>query len=285
MSTTYTIDTATSRANPTPAPMKRLTVPAVRARKGGEPLVMLTAYTVRMAQLLDPHCDILLVGDSLGQVIYGLPSTLPVSLDMMCAHGAAVVRGSYHALVVIDMPFGSYEAAPELAFESAARVMKETGAAGVKMEGGEAMAETVAFLSARGIPVMGHVGLTPQSVNALGGYGARGRTNAEHVRILDDARAIAEAGAFAIVAEGVVEPLAREISAAVSCPVIGIGASADCDGQVLVAEDMLGLFERTPRFVKRYADMATVVSEAAAAYASDVRSRAFPGPEQVYAPK
>jgi 3-methyl-2-oxobutanoate hydroxymethyltransferase len=285
MSTTYTIDTATSRANPTPAPMKRLTVPSIRARKGGEPLVMLTAYTVRMAQLLDPHCDILLVGDSLGQVVYGLPSTLPVSLEMMCAHGAAVVRGSYHAVVIVDMPFGSYEAAPELAFESAARVMKETGAAGVKMEGGEAMAETVSFLSARGIPVMGHVGLTPQSVNALGGYGARGRTNAEHASILDDARAIAEAGAFAIVAEGVVEPLAKEIAAAVSCPVIGIGASAECDGQVLVAEDMLGLFERTPRFVKRYADMATLISEAAAAYASDVRARTFPGPEQVYAPK
>ena len=285
MSTTYTIDTATSRANPTPAPMKRLTVPSIRARKGGEPLVMLTAYTVRMAQLLDPHCDILLVGDSLGQVVYGLPSTLPVSLEMMCAHGAAVVRGSYHAVVIVDMPFGSYEAAPELAFESAARVMKETGAAGVKMEGGEALAETVSFLSARGLPVMGHVGLTPQSVNALGGYGARGRTNAEHASILDDARAIAEAGAFAIVAEGVVEPLAKEIAAAVSCPVIGIGASAECDGQVFVAEDMLGLFERTPRFVKRYADMATLISEAAAAYASDVRARTFPGPEQVYAPK
>ncbi|HEV2568213.1 3-methyl-2-oxobutanoate hydroxymethyltransferase [Sphingomonas sp.] len=285
MSTTYTLDTATSRAHPTPAPMKRLTVPAVRARKGGEPLVMLTAYTVRMAQLLDPHCDILLVGDSLGQVIYGLPSTLPVSLEMMCAHGAAVVRGSYHSVVVIDMPFGSYEAAPELAFESTARVMKETGCAGVKMEGGQAMAETVEFLSARGIPVMGHVGLTPQSVNALGGYGARGRTNAEHASILDDARAIAEAGAFAIVAEGVIEPLAKEIAAAVSCPVIGIGASADCDGQVLVTEDMLGLFERTPRFVKRYADMATLVSDAAAAYAADVRSRSFPSAEQVYAPK
>jgi 3-methyl-2-oxobutanoate hydroxymethyltransferase len=285
MSTTYTIDTATSRANPMPTPMKRLTVPAVRARKGGEPLVMLTAYTVRMAQLLDAHSDILLVGDSLGQVIYGLPSTLPVSLEMMCAHGAAVVRGSYHALVIVDMPFGSYEASPEQAFASASRVLKETGAAAVKLEGGEAMAGTVAFLSARGIPVMGHVGLTPQAVNALGGYGARGRSNAEHSKILGDARAIAEAGAFAIVAEGVVEPLAREIVAGVGCPVIGIGASADCDGQVLVAEDMLGLFERTPRFVKRYADMASLIDGAAAAYAQEVRARAFPGPEQVYAPK
>ncbi|KQS01862.1 3-methyl-2-oxobutanoate hydroxymethyltransferase [Sphingomonas sp. Leaf357] len=289
MSTTFTIDTSTSRANPTPAPMKRLTVPAILARKGpngtGEPLVMLTAYTVRMAQLLDPHCDLLLVGDSLGQVIYGLPSTLPVTLDMMCAHGAAVVRGSYHSVVVIDMPFGSYEASPEQAFHSAARVMAETGAAAVKMEGGEAMAPTVAFLSARGIPVMGHIGLTPQAVNALGGYGARGRSNAEHAKIISDARAIAEAGAFAIVAEGVIEPLARAITAEVSCPVIGIGASADCDGQVLVTEDMLGLFERTARFVKKFDDMAGRISAAVETYASDVRSRTFPGPEQTYQPK
>jgi 3-methyl-2-oxobutanoate hydroxymethyltransferase len=282
---TYTIDTATSRAHPTPAPMKRLTVPAVRNRKGGEPLVMLTAYTVRMAQLLDPHCDILLVGDSLGQVIYGLPSTLPVSLDMMCAHGAAVVRGSYHALVLVDMPFGSYEGSPEQAFASASRILAETGAAGVKLEGGETMAPTIAFLTARGVPVMAHVGLTPQSVNALGGYGARGRTNEEHSRIIADARAVAEAGAFSVVAEGVIEPLARAIAAEVPCPVIGIGASAACDGQVLVAEDMLGLFERTPRFVKRYADMAGMIGEAVQSYAADVRARNFPGPEQVYAPK
>ena len=285
MSTTYTIDTSTSRANPTPAPMKRLTVPAILTRKGKEPLVMLTAYTVRMAQLLDPHCDLLLVGDSLGQVIYGLPSTLPVTLDMMCAHGAAVVRGSYHSVVVIDMPFGSYEASPEQAFHSAARVMAETGAAAIKMEGGEAMAPTVAFLSARGIPVMGHIGLTPQAVNALGGYGARGRSNAEHAKIIADARAIADAGAFAIVAEGVVEPLARAIVAEVSCPVIGIGASADCDGQVLVTEDMLGLFERTARFVKKFDDMAGRISAAVETYAADVRSRSFPGLEQTYQPK
>jgi 3-methyl-2-oxobutanoate hydroxymethyltransferase len=285
MSTTYTIDTSTSRANPTPAPMKRLTVPAILDRKGKEPVVMLTAYTVRMAQLLDPHCDILLVGDSLGQVIYGFPSTLQVTLDMMCAHGAAVVRGSYHSLVVIDMPFGSYEASPEQAFASASRVMAETGAAAVKMEGGEAMAPTVAFLSARGIPVMGHIGLTPQAVNALGGYGARGRSNAEHAKIVADARAIADAGAFAIVAEGIIEPLARTVTAEVSCPVIGIGASADCDGQVLVTEDMLGMFERTPRFVKKFDDLAGRISAAVETYAADVRSRTFPGPEQTYQPK
>jgi 3-methyl-2-oxobutanoate hydroxymethyltransferase len=285
MSTTFTIETATSRATPTPAPMKRVTVPAVLARKGGEPLVMLTAYTVRTAQLLDPHCDILLVGDSLGQVIYGLPSTVPVSLEMMCAHGAAVVRGSYHALIVVDMPFGSYEASPEQAFHSAARVLKETGCAAVKLEGGQAMAPTVRFLSERGIPVMGHVGLTPQAVNVLGGYAARGRTGAEREKIVGDARAIAEAGAFGIVVEGVIEPIADAITQAVTCPTIGIGASARCDGQVLVAEDMLGLFDRVPRFVKKFGAMADAISDAAAAYAADVRSRAFPTADQVYRPR
>ena len=285
MSTTFTLDTSTSRANPTPSPMKRLTVPAIRKRKGGEPLVMLTAYTVRMAQLLDPHCDMLLVGDSLGQVIYGLPSTVPVTLEMMAAHGAAVVRGSYHSVVVIDMPFGSYEASPEKAFESAAWLLKQTGAAAVKLEGGAAMAPTVSFLSERGIPVMGHVGLTPQAVNVLGGYGARGRTPQEASKIIADATAIADAGAFAIVVEGVVEPIAIAITQAIDCPTIGIGASAQCDGQVLVSEDMLGMFERTPRFVKRFDDLAGRISAAVATYATDVRSREFPGAEQTYAPK
>ena len=292
MSTTFTIDTATSRANPTPAPMKRLTVPAIRARKetigggkGGDPLVMLTAYTVRTAQLLDPHCDMLLVGDSLGQVVYGLPSTIPVTLEMMAAHGAAVVRGSYHAVVVIDMPFGSYEASPEKAFESAAYLLKQTGAAAVKLEGGTAMAPTVRFLSERGIPVVGHVGLTPQAVNALGGYGARGRSAAESEKIVADGVAIAEAGAFALVIEGVVEPIAIELTRKVACPTIGIGASVQCDGQVLVTEDMLGLFERTARFVKKYDDLGGRISAAAATYAAEVRSRAFPGAEQIYAPK
>lgn len=285
MSTTFTLDTSTSRANPTPAPMKRVTVPAVRVRKGGEPLVMLTAYTVRMAQLLDPHCDILLVGDSLGQVVYGLPSTVPVTLEMMAAHGAAVVRGSYHALVVIDMPFGSYEESPEQAFRSAARLLKETGAAAVKLEGGEAMAPTIEFLSKRGIPVMAHIGLTPQAINVLGGYGARGRSDAEHAKLLGDARAVDTAGAFAMVVEGVVEPIAIEITRAVTCPTIGIGASAQCDGQVLVAEDMLGMFDRVPRFVKRYHEVADEISDAAARYAADVRSRSFPTPDQTYQPK
>ena len=262
--------------------MKRLTVPKLQAMKGGEPIVMLTAYTARMAQLLDPHCDLLLVGDSLGQVIYGLPSTIPVTMEMMCAHGAAVVRGSWHAVVAIDMPFGAYEASPEQAFASAARILKETGAAAVKLEGGEAMAETVAFLTQRGIPVIGHVGLTPQAVNTLGGYRARGRDEAEANKILADAQAVAEAGCFALVLEGVMEEIAAEATRAVACPTIGIGASAQCDGQVLVTEDMLGLFERTPRFVKRFDDLAARIGAAAETYAADVRSRSFPTDEQVY---
>lgn len=282
MSITYTLDTSTSRAHPVPEPVRRLTVPTIRARKGVEPIVMLTAYTARTAQLLDPHCDMLLVGDSLGQVIYGLPTTVQVTLDMMCAHGAAVVRGSYRSVVVVDMPFGSYEASPEQAFRSAARILQETGAAGVKLEGGAAMAETVAFLAGRGIPVVGHVGLTPQAVNALGGYGARGKSQAEYDKILSDARAIAEAGAFALVIEGVVEPLARAITESVAIPTIGIGASPACDGQVLVTEDMLGLFERTARFVRRFDDMAGHIDSAAKQFAEAVRNRSFPTVEHLY---
>jgi 3-methyl-2-oxobutanoate hydroxymethyltransferase len=289
MSTTFQLDTSTSRANPTPQPMRRLTVPGIRARKSGgvtaEPLVMLTAYTARQAQLLDAHCDLLLVGDSLGQVIYGLPSTIPVTLEMMANHGAAVVRGSYHSVVVIDMPFGSYEASPEQAFESAAFLLKQTGAAAVKLEGGAAMAPTVAFLNQRGIPVTGHVGLTPQAVNVLGGYGARGRSDAEAEKIVSDAIALDQAGAFAIVIEGVVEPIAIAATKAVACPTIGIGASAQCDGQVLVTEDMLGMFERVPRFVKRYEDIAGVIDRTVAKYAEEVRARAFPGEDQTYQPK
>ena len=286
---TFTIDSGTSRATPSPVPGKRMTVPAIRARKESgktaEPIVMLTAYTMRMAQLLDPHCEMLLVGDSLGQVIYGLPSTVPVSLEMMCAHGAAVVRGSWHALVAVDMPFGSYEGSPEQAFASASRVMKESSCAAVKLEGGEAMAGTIAFLTARGIPVIGHVGLTPQAVNVLGGYGARGRSDAEAKKIVGDAKAVAEAGAFCVVVEGVLESIADDVTNAIAVPTIGIGASVNCDGQVLVTEDMLGLFERTPRFVKRYDDLATRIGDAASSYAGEVRSRAFPTDEQTYRPK
>jgi 3-methyl-2-oxobutanoate hydroxymethyltransferase len=286
---TFTIDTSTSRATPSPVPGKRMTAPSIRARKVDgkteQPIVMLTAYTMRMAQLLDPHCDMLLVGDSLGQVIYGLPSTIPVTMEMMCAHGAAVVRGSWHALVGVDMPFGSYEQSAAQAFESAARIMKETGCAAVKLEGGEAMAPTIDFLTHRGIPVIAHVGLTPQAVNILGGYGARGREKREAGKILADAKAVDDAGAFCIVVEGVMEEIANTIAMQVSAPVIGIGASARCDGQVLVTDDMLGMFERTPRFVKRYDDLAGRISEAAAAYAAEVRSRSFPTPDQTYRPK
>ena len=286
---TFTLDTATSRATPSPVPGKRMTVPSIRARKKdgetAEPLVMLTAYTMRMAQLLDPHCEMLLVGDSLGQVIYGLPSTVPVTMEMMCAHGAAVVRGSWHALVAVDMPFGSYEGSPEQAFASASRILKETGCAAVKLEGGEAMAPTIEFLNKRGIPVIGHVGLTPQAVNVLGGYGARGKSEAEAGKIVADAKAVADAGAFCVVVEGVMEEIGDVVTAAIAVPTIGIGASKNCDGQVLVTEDMLGLFERTPRFVKRFADLAGEVSAAAAQYREDVRSRAFPTDDQVYRPK
>jgi len=282
----YEFDTGTSRANPTPQPMRRLTVPKIRSRKQdgvtAEPIVMLTAYTARQAQLLDAHCDVLLVGDSLGQVIYGLPSTIPVTLEMMANHAAAVVRGSWHAVVVVDMPFGSYEASPAQAFESAAHLLKASGAAAVKLEGRGAMGETVEFLVNRGIPVMGHVGLTPQAVNVLGGYGARGRSEGEAGKIVRDARMLANAGAFAIVVEGVIEPIAEQVTGAVPCPTIGIGASAKCDGQVLVTEDMLGMFERVPRFVKRYDDLAGRISAAAETYAAEVRARTFPDEEQTY---
>ena len=286
---TFTMDTSTSRATPTPVPGKRTTAPSIRARKVDgrteQPIVMLTAYTMRMAQLLDPHCDMLLVGDSLGQVIYGLPSTIPVTIEMMCAHGAAVVRGSWHALVAVDMPFGSYEGSPAQAFECASQIMKETGCAAVKLEGGEAMAPTIGFLTERGIPVIGHVGLTPQAVNSLGGYGPRGRNQLEAAKIVSDASAVARAGAFCLVVEGVMEDIATKIAQTVDVPVIGIGASAECDGQVLVTEDMLGMFERTPRFVKRYDDLASRIGQAAQTYADEVRARSFPTADQTYRPK
>ena len=289
MSTTFQLDTATSRAHPTPAPLRRLSIPAIRQRKvsgvTAQPIVMLTAYTARQAQLLDAHCDLILCGDSLGQVIYGLPTSLQVTVDMMVAHGAAVVRGSYHAAVVVDLPFGSYEGSPEQAFATASRIMVETGASAVKLEGGAVMAETVAFLSSRGIPVMGHVGLTPQAVNTLGGYNARGRSQLEADKIVSDAEAIDQAGAFAIVIEGVVEPIAIEATKAVACPTIGIGASAQCDGQVLVTEDMMGMFDRVPRFVKRYGEIAGLISSAAGQYADEVRARTFPTVDQTYQPK
>ncbi|HWA50552.1 MAG TPA: 3-methyl-2-oxobutanoate hydroxymethyltransferase [Dongiaceae bacterium] len=263
--------------------IRRVTVPEIRAAKGGAPVVCLTAYTAPIAELLDPHCDILLVGDSVGMVLHGLPTTVGVTLDMMIMHGQAVMRAAEHALVVVDMPFGSYEAGPEIAYANAARVMKETGAQAIKVESGVTIAPTIAFLTERGIPVMAHVGLRPQAVNVDGAFRAKGRTELEHARVLAEAKAADEAGAFSIVVEGVGESLAREVTAAVSAPTIGIGASAACDGQVLVIDDLLGLFEWTPKFVRRYADLRSVIGAAAAAYADDVRARRFPAAAETYA--
>lgn len=261
---------------------KAQSVPGLRAMKG-TPQVWLTAYTTPMARLLDPHCDVLLVGDSLGMVVYGLPTTLNVSLEMMINHGAAVVRGAAHAVVVVDMPFGSYQQSPQQAFANAARVLAETGAQAVKLEGGVEMAETIRFLTQRGIPVCGHVGLMPQSVNVAGGFRATGRTNDEAAKVVADAEAVAAAGAFAVVLEGTLEPVAAGITAQLEIPTIGIGASAQCDGQVLVIDDVLGTFnDFTPRFVKRYAELGVAISEAAAAYAADVRARNFPAPEHTF---
>ena len=257
--------------------IKRKTAPDIRARKNGEPIVMLTSYHAHTAALVDRHCDVILVGDSLGNVMHGFETTVPVTLDMMILQGHAVMRGSQHALVVVDMPFGSYEASKEQAFHSAVRILKETHCGAVKLEGGARMAETVAFLSERGVPVMGHIGLTPQSINTLGSFRAQGRDEGSWDPILNDAQAISDAGAFSVVIEAVAEPLARKITQTIAIPTIGIGASAACDGQVLVLEDMLGLSPRTPKFVRRYGDLGPAIEAAIQGYASDVRSRAFPG--------
>jgi 3-methyl-2-oxobutanoate hydroxymethyltransferase len=262
--------------------IKRLTAPDIRARKGGEPIACLTSYHAHTARLIDRHCDLILVGDSLGMVMHGLETTVPVTLDMMILQGLAVMRGSKRALVVVDMPFGSYEASKEQAFMSAARVMKDTGCGAIKVEGGRRMAETIAFLVERGIPVMGHIGLTPQSINTIGSFRAQGRDESDWEPIEADARAVAQAGAFSVVIEAVAEPLARRITAAVEIPTIGIGGSVACDGQILVLEDMLGLSPRVPKFVKRYAELGPSIEAAVAAYAADVRARAFPGTEHVY---
>jgi 3-methyl-2-oxobutanoate hydroxymethyltransferase len=266
------------------APVEKKRTPAdLQARKGGIPLVCLTAYTAPMTRLLDPIADLLLVGDSLGNVIYGFDSTLPVTLEMMIAHGAAVVRVAKRACVTVDMPFGSYQESPAQAFRNAARIMSETGCSAIKLEGGEPMAETIRFLVDRGVPVLGHIGLQPQSVNAIGGFRAQGRTAVEAARVLADARAVADAGAFGMVVEGTSEPAARRITEAVPVPTIGIGASPACDGQILVTEDLLGLYsDFQPRFVKRYAQLGKAVSEAATAYAEDVRARRFPALEHTY---
>jgi 3-methyl-2-oxobutanoate hydroxymethyltransferase len=265
--------------------IKRKTAPDIRARKNGDPIVMLTSYHAHTAALVDRHCDVILVGDSLGNVMHGFETTVPVTLDMMILQGRAVMRGSEHALVVVDMPFGSYEASKEQAFHSAARILKETHCGAVKLEGGARMAETIAFLAERGVPVMAHIGLTPQSINVLGAFRAQGREEGSWQQIERDAQAVSDAGAFSVVIEALAEPLARKITQAIPIPTIGIGASAACDGQVLVLEDMLGLSPRTPKFVRRYGELGPMIEAAIEGYARDVRSRAFPGPEHVYGMK
>lgn len=255
----------------------------ILARKGGAPLVVLTAYTTPVARLVDRHCDITLVGDSLGMVLHGMPSTIGVTLEMMILHGRSVVRGSQKSMVVIDMPFGSYEESPAQAYRNAARLMAETGAPAIKLEGGVHMAETIAFLTARGVPVMAHIGLTPQAVNTLGGYKVVGR-DGEADKVLADARAVQEAGAFSVVLEKVPQGLAGRITAELAIPTIGIGAGVDCDGQVLVVDDMLGLFtDFRPKFVKRFGELGRAADEAIASYAAEVRARSFPAPEHAFA--
>lgn len=261
---------------------KALTPPDIQSRKSGTPIACLTAYTTPIARIVDRHCDLILVGDSVGMVLHGLPSTVGVTLDMMIMHGQAVRRGAERALVVVDLPFGSYEGSREQAFRSAARVMAETSCGAVKLEGGESMAETIRFLTRRGVPVMAHVGLTPQAVNTFGGYKVQGR-GAGAEQILQDARAVSDAGAFSVVLEKVTEPLARTITECISIPTIGIGASAACDGQILVIDDVLGIFtDFRPKFVKRYAELGREADAAAAKYAAEVRERLFPGPEHVF---
>jgi 3-methyl-2-oxobutanoate hydroxymethyltransferase len=261
---------------------RRVTVPDIVARKGREKIVCLTAYTAPVAEMLDPHVDLLLVGDSLGMVVHGLPTPTAVTLDMMILHGQAVMRGSSHALVVVDLPFGAFEGSPEQAYAASVRVMKETGCQAVKIEAGVALAGTIAFLVQRGVPVMGHVGLRPQAVHVDGGFKAKGRNDGEWARVVAEAVAVEKAGCFAIVLEGVAEGLAEEITRTVRVPTIGIGASAACDGQILVTDDMLGTFEWTPKFVRRYADLRTVISDAVSRYAADVRAASFPGEAEVY---
>jgi 3-methyl-2-oxobutanoate hydroxymethyltransferase len=262
--------------------VKRLMAPQITAKKGVEPVVSLTAYHAHTAAIADKYCDFLLVGDSLGMVMHGYETTVPVPLDLMIMHGRAVVRGSKRALVVIDMPFGTYEESPAVAFRNAARVMKETDCGAVKLEGGRRMAETIRFLVERGIPVMGHIGLTPQSINVIGGFKAQGRNEADWAPIEEDARLVTEAGAFAMVLEAMAEPLAARITAAVPIPTIGIGASPACDGQILVMEDMLGLSTRVPKFVKEFGRVGAVIDGAIASYAAEVRARTFPGLEHTY---
>lgn len=261
---------------------KRLTAPDITARKGKEPIVALTSYHAHTAAIADKYCDFLLVGDTLGMVMHGFESTLPVPLELMIMHGRAVMRGAKRALVIVDMPFGSYEESPAQAFHNAARVIKETQCGGIKLEGGRRMGETIRFLTERGIPVMAHIGLTPQSINVLGGFKTQGRKRDQWAEIEEDARVVAEAGAFAVVLEALVEPLAAKLTAAIPIPTIGIGASARCDGQILVMEDMLGLSPRVPKFVREFGEVGKAIEKAISSYAAEVRTRSFPAPANTY---
>lgn len=265
--------------------VRRVTAPDIVAKKGVEPIVSLTAYHAHTATIADPHCDFLLVGDSLGMVMHGYETTLPVPLDLMIMHGRAVARGAKRALVVVDMPFGSYEESPSVAFRNCARVIKETQCGAIKLEGGRRMAETIRFLTERGIPVMSHIGLTPQSINVMGGFKVQGRERSQWKALEDDARAVAEAGAFAVVLEAMPEPLATRITRAVPIPTIGIGAGQACDGQILVMEDMLGLSPRVPKFVREFGKVGMAIDKAIRAYADEVRARTFPSVEHTYAMK
>lgn len=261
---------------------KRLTAPDITARKGGEPIVSLTAYHAHTAAIADKYVDFLLVGDSLGMVMHGFESTLPVPLDLMIMHGRAVMRGARRALIVVDMPFGSYEESPSQAFRNAAKVIKETECGAIKLEGGQRMGETIRFLTDRGIPVMAHIGLTPQSINTLGGFKTQGRKRDQWAAIEEDARVVAEAGAFSVVLEALAEPLAAKITASIPIPTIGIGASPACDGQILVMEDMLGLSPRVPKFVKEFGKVGAAIENAIKIYAEEVKSRSFPGDSNTY---
>ena len=261
---------------------RRVTVPEIRAHKGAKPIVSLTCYHAHTAKLLDNHVDLILVGDTLGMVIHGMETTLGVTLEMMILHGQAVMRGAKHALVVVDMPFGSYEESPEIAFHNASRIMKETGCQAIKLEGGTRMAETIRYLTLRGIPVVAHIGMTPQNVQVLGGFKTQGRSENEWPAIEADAAAVTEAGAFAVVLEAMAEPLAARITKLIAIPTIGIGASPACDGQILVMEDMLGLNPHPPKFVREYANLGPAIEAAVKAYAAEVRDRSFPGVENVY---
>ena len=264
------------------APIRRITTPQLTARKGGDPIVSLTSYHAHTAAIVDRYADFILVGDSLGMVMHGMESTVPVPLDLMIMHGRAVVRGTKRTLIVVDMPFGTYEESPQMAFRNAVRIMKETNCGAVKLEGGKRMAETIHFLVERGIPVMGHIGLTPQSTHTMGGFKTQGRDEDGWIEHEQDAQAVQDAGAFAIVLEGMVEPLAAKITKQIQIPTIGIGASADCDGQILVLEDMLGLNPTPPKFVKMYGNLLEGIETAVASYAADVKSRTFPTEDQVY---